>query len=134
MALPVDFRQYDPERLNYDKELLRRFYLKNGYTDFEVLNATAELSPDRKSFFVTFTVHEGERYRVAKIIVNSQLRNLPGDALRRDLKLQAGDWYDGDAVGRSADAIEDDVQHRGYAFVDVKPADQRGPREPHGRR
>lgn len=113
--------EYNPERLAYDKELLRRFYLKNGYTDFEVLGASAELSPDRKSFFVTFTIHEGERYRIAKIAINSQLRNLPGDTLRRDLKLQEGDWYDGDAVGRTADAIEDDVRSRGYAFVDVKP-------------
>ncbi len=113
--------QYNQERLNYDKELLRRFYLKNGYTDFEVLDATAELSPDRKSFFVTFTVHEGERYRVAKIVINSQLHNLPGDALRGDLKLQEGDWYDGDAVGRSADTIENDVRSRGYAFVNVNP-------------
>jgi outer membrane protein insertion porin family len=112
---------YNPERLAYDKELLRRFYLKNGYTDFQVLNATAELSPDRRSFFVTFTISEGARYRVAKIDINSQLRNLPGSALRRDLQLQPGDWYDGDAVGRTADAIEDDVRSRGYAFVDVKP-------------
>ena len=113
--------EYNPERLAYDKELLRRFYLKNGYTDFEVVDASAELSPDRKSFFVTFTVHEGERYRVGKITVNSQLRNLSGDALRRDVKLQEGDWYDGDAVGRSSDAIEDDVRSRGYAFVNVNP-------------
>jgi outer membrane protein insertion porin family len=113
--------EYNPERLSYDKELLRRFYLKNGYTDFEVQNASAELSPDRKAFFVTFTVHEGERYRIARIVINSQLRNLPGDALRKDLKLEEGDWYDGDAVGRTADAIEDDVRSRGYAFVDVKP-------------
>ena len=82
--------EYNAERLAYDKELLRRFYLKNGYTDFEVTNASAELSPDRKAFFVTFTVHEGDRYQVAKITINSQLRNLPGDALRRDLKLQTG--------------------------------------------
>jgi outer membrane protein insertion porin family len=113
--------QYNPERLAYDKELLRRFYLKNGYTDFEVLDSSAELSPDRKSFFVTFTVHEGDRYRIAKISINSQLRNLPGDVLRPDLILQQGDWYDGDAVTRSADAIENDVRSRGYAFVDVKP-------------
>jgi outer membrane protein insertion porin family len=113
--------EYSGERLNFDKELLRRFYLKNGYTDFEVVDASAELSPDRKSFFVTFTVHEGERYRVTKITINSQLRNTPGDSLRRDLKLQEGDWYDGDAVSRSSDAIEDDIRSRGFAFVDVKP-------------
>jgi outer membrane protein insertion porin family len=113
--------EYNPERLAYDKELLRRFYLKNGYTDFQLLNASSELSPDRKSFFLTFTVHEGERYRVSKVVVNSQLRNLNGDTLRHDVEMSAGDWYDGDAVGRSSDAIEDDVRSRGYAFVNVKP-------------
>lgn len=113
--------QYDPERLNFDKELLRRFYLKNGYADFSVVDASAELSPDRKSFFLTFTVHEGERYRVGKVTITSQLRNLNGDDLRKDLQIESGDWYDGDAVGRTADAIEEDVHNRGYAFVDVKP-------------
>ncbi|MGH7226469.1 MAG: outer membrane protein assembly factor BamA, partial [Gemmataceae bacterium] len=112
---------YSPERLDYDKELLRRFYLKNGYTDFQILNASAELSPDRKSFFLTFTVHEGGRYKVAKIAVNSHLRNLSGDALRHDVTLEVGDWYDGDAVLRTQDAIEDDVRSRGYAFVNVTP-------------
>ena len=112
---------YNPERLDYDKELLRRFYLKNGYTDFQVLNASAELAPDRKSFFLTFTVYEGPRYKVAKIAVNSRLRNLPGDTLRKDVKLEVGDWYDGDAVLRTQDAIEDDVRSRGYAFVNVRP-------------
>ena len=61
--------EYDPERVNFDKELLRRFYLRNGYVDFAVTDATAELAPDRTSFFVTFTLHEGARYRVGKVSV-----------------------------------------------------------------
>ncbi|MDR3536154.1 MAG: outer membrane protein assembly factor BamA [Acetobacteraceae bacterium] len=119
--------QYDPERLNFDKELLRRFYLKSGYVDFQVVDAKAELSPDRKSFFLTFTVNEGERYHVGKVAITSQLRNLNGDDLRKDLQFSPGDWYDGDAVGRTADAIEEDVHNRGYAFVDVKPRADRNP-------
>ena len=82
--------EYDPQRLNFDKELLRRFYLKNGYVDFEVTDAKAELAPDRSGFFLTFTISEGERYRVGKITINSQLRNLTGDDLRRDLADQRG--------------------------------------------
>ena len=113
--------QYDPERLNFDKELLRRYYLKNGYVDFEIRDAKSELSPDRTGFFLTFTLNEGERYRIGKVTINSQLRNLNGDELRGDLQFDEGDWYDGDAVGRSADAMEVDVHTRGYAFVDVKP-------------
>jgi outer membrane protein insertion porin family len=119
--------QYDPERVNFDKELLRRFYLKNGYVDFTIRDAKSELSPDRSGFFLTYTLDEGERYRVDKITISSQLRNLNGDELRGDLQLDEGDWYDGDAIGRSADAMELDVHNRGYAFVDVKPRITRNP-------
>ena len=113
--------QYDPERLAFDKELLRRFYLKNGYADFQILNASAELSPDRKGFFVSFTISEGARYKVGKVAINIQLRNLTEKDLQPALQLAPGDWYDGDAVGRTADMIEQIVHDRGYAFVDVKP-------------
>ena len=113
--------QYDPEKVNFDKELLRRFYLKNGYADFEVRGATAELSPDRKAFFVTFTVNEGERYHVGQVSIESKLRNLNGEDLRPLLQVATGDTYDGDLVERTVQAIQDAVQNRGYAFVDVKP-------------
>ncbi len=113
--------QYDPERINYDKELLRRFYLKNGYADFEVKDATAELSPDRRAFFVTFTVVEGERYNVGAVRVDSKLRNLSSDELRPLVPIDSGDTYDGDAVEKTTQTLQDTIQSRGYAFVDVKP-------------
>jgi len=113
--------QYDPEKINFDKELLRRFYLKNGYADFDVKDATAELSPDRKAFFVTFTLNEGERYDVGQVSIDSKLRNLNGDELRPLLQIGTGDTYDGDIVERTTQAIQDAVQNRGYAFVEVKP-------------
>jgi outer membrane protein insertion porin family len=119
--------EYDPEKVNFDKELLRRFYLKNGYADFQVRDATAELSPDRKSFFLTFTLYEGERYRVAKVSVVSHLPKVPSDTLTHNLQVYDGDWYDGDAVGRTSDAITSDIHTRGYAFVEVTPRITRHP-------
>lgn len=113
--------EYDPARINFDKELLRRFYLKNGYADFEVKDVTAELSPDRSSFFLTYSLSEGPRYRVGKVTINSQLRGVTGESLRKDLQFDEGDWYDGDAVGRTADAMEQDIRGRGYSFVEAKP-------------
>lgn len=113
--------QYDPARLNFDKELLRRFYLKSGYADFQVTDARAELSPDRSAFFVTYTISEGERYKIGQVTVNSSLRNLTGDDLKDLVPFTEGDWYDGDAVGKTADAMEDAVRTRGFAFVSVKP-------------
>jgi outer membrane protein insertion porin family len=113
--------QYEPDKMNYDKELLRRFYLKNGYADIDIVNATAELSPDRKGFFVTYTVQEGERYKLGSITITSQIRGVTPEQLRPVLDLHEGDWYDGDAVGRGADAIEDAIHNRGFAFVEVRP-------------
>ena len=112
---------YDPDRVSFDKELLRRFYLKNGYADFEVMSGTAELTSDRSAFFVTFTVNEGERYRIGAISVNSSLPRLDGASLMPALAIAKGDWYDGDAVERTTQTLTDAVQSRGYSFVDVKP-------------
>ena len=66
---------YDPDRLTFDRELLRRHYLANGYADFRVVSAVAELTPDRQGFFVTFTIEEGERYKFGKIDVTTALKD-----------------------------------------------------------
>ena len=119
--------QYDPEKTNFDKELLRRFYLKNGYADFEVLNTSAELSPDRRAFFLTFTIKEGERYHVGKVSVDSKLRNLKGEELLPLLRVSDGDTYDGDLVEKSTESLQEAVQNRGFAFVDVHARIARDP-------
>ncbi|MFT8242731.1 outer membrane protein assembly factor BamA [Roseomonas sp. BN140053] len=116
---------YDPERLNFDRELLRRYYLRQGYADVQITAATAELAPDRSGFFVTYTVDEGRRYRVAKVDVTSQLRNVPADALRGAVDFSSGDWYDGEAVERSTQAIQDAGNLRGAPFVEVTPRIER---------
>jgi outer membrane protein insertion porin family len=120
--------EYEPQRVEYDKELLRRFYLKNGYADINITNATAELAPDRSAFFLTFTVDEGERYKVSKVSVHSTLRHVDGKSLEPIIDISAGDWYDGDAVERNVQALTDAVQHQGIAFVDVKPGVKRDPK------
>jgi outer membrane protein insertion porin family len=112
---------YDPARVEFDKELLRRFYLKNGYVDFQVKGATAELAPDKSAFFLTFSIDEGARYRVSKVTVNSTLRNITGDQLAPLVDIGAGDWYDGDAVERSVQAMTDWVQNHGQPFVQISP-------------
>jgi outer membrane protein insertion porin family len=116
---------YDPDRVGYDKELLRRFYLKNGFADFEVTASAAELAPDKSAFFVTYTLNEGARYRVSKATVNSTLRNIDSASLEPVLEMEAGDWYDGDSVERTVQALTDTVQARGQPFVDVHPRVQR---------
>ena len=112
---------YDPDRLTYDRELLRKFYLSEGYADFRVVSGVAELTPDRDGFVVTFTVEEGERYRFGKVDVNIGLKDLPKEQVLPLLTMQSGDWYNADAVERSISVLTDALGNRGYAFVEVKP-------------
>ncbi len=112
---------YEPERLNFDRELLRRYYLRQGYADVEISGATAELAPDRSGFFVTYTVNEGRRYRLSRVETTSTLRNVTSDQLRGEVGFSSGDTYDGDAVERATQAIQDRANLLGAPFVEVAP-------------
>jgi len=113
--------RFDPDRLNLDRELLRKFYLSEGYADFRVVSAVAELSPNRDGFFITFTINEGERYKFGKVEVASHFEGLKVEQLKSYLTMSSGDWYDADEVDKTVTAISDAVGTLGYAFVDVRP-------------
>ena len=112
---------YDPDRLNYDKELLRRFYLQNGYADFRVVSATAELAPDGESFFINFTVEEGPKYTVGKVAINTGATNLNPQQLDEVLKLKEGQTYDASRVDKSVENITIEAGKSGFAFARVQP-------------
>ncbi len=112
---------YDPDRLSFDRELLRRFYLSEGYADFRVESVVAELTPDREAFIITFTVAEGERYRFGDIEITTTLKNLKPEDLRQHLETEEGDWYDASEVDATVENLTDAVGNLGFAFVDVKP-------------
>ncbi len=112
---------YDPDRLTYDRELLRRHYLSNGYADFQVKSAIAELSPDKEKFYITFTVEEGDRYRFGEVNLTTTLQDLDPEALREHLEIASDEWYDADNVEDSVQNLTDAVGSLGYAFVDVRP-------------
>jgi len=112
---------YDPNRITLDRELLRRFYLSNGYADFRVNSAVAELTPDRKDFFITYTVEEGVRYKFGNIKIDARLRDLDGEALREFVEFEAGDWYDSSEIEKAIGRLTTRVGTLGYAFVDIRP-------------
>jgi outer membrane protein insertion porin family len=112
---------YDPDRLNYDRELLRKFYLNEGYVDFRIVSANAELTPDKKNFFITFTVEEGPRYKIGKIDLKSQLKGFDAEELRGDVTLQEGDWYSAAQVEKTINKLTAAMGDRQYGFVDIVP-------------
>ncbi|HKW55107.1 MAG TPA: outer membrane protein assembly factor BamA, partial [Stellaceae bacterium] len=118
---------YDPDRLTYDRELLRKFYLSEGYADFRVVSAVAELTPARDGFFITFTIEEGERYRFGKIDVTNQIPDVKAEDLKALVTVAQGDWYNADQVDKTISALTDALGNRGYAFVDIQPRVKRNP-------
>ncbi len=111
---------YDAEKTNYDKELLRRFYLKRGYADFRVVSAIAELSPDKTSFVVTYVLDEGNRYKVRSTDVVSDMSDVKTDELKDDLLLSAGDWFNANDVEKNITSLTNVLGQKGFAFVDVE--------------
>ena len=112
---------YDAEKTNYDKELLRRFYLKKGYADFRVVSAIAELSPDKKSFTVTFVVDEGKKYNVTDVDIVSEIADVNAEDYKDFIEVETDEKYDSEAIDETVTALTDELGKKGYAFVEVVP-------------
>ncbi|MBF0857732.1 outer membrane protein assembly factor BamA [Gluconobacter sp. LMG 31484] len=119
--------EYNPERVKYDAELLRRFYLHNGFVDFHMVDATGELAPDHKSFYITFTLHEGDRYRLGKMDVRSSVRHVTPEILRPHIELFKHQWYDGTAIQNNTKNMQEWLQATGHPFAMVRSEIARNP-------
>ncbi len=118
---------YDPDRIEADRDLLRRFYLQHGYADVQVISATGVYDPARKGFIITFTIEEGPRYRFGKIDIQSNVRAVDANSLRSILLTHQGDVYNGDAVQKTVEALTVEMARRGYPFGTVRPEGNRDP-------
>lgn len=116
-----DSDKYDPDRLQYDQELLRKFYFENGYADFKVKSAIAELSPQKDAFYLTFTIEEGPVYHVGKVEVDSKLPKGKLPDFDKALQTKTGDVYNATDVEDSITAMTDVLGDHGFAFVDIAP-------------
>ncbi len=112
---------YDPGRLEYDREKLREFYQNNGYYDFRVTSAVAELTPDQKDFYITMTIDEGRQYDFGVVKVETALEKLNADALRSAVPIQEGDLFKGNLIETTIDTLTYAAGIAGYAFVDIRP-------------
>jgi outer membrane protein insertion porin family len=116
---------YDPDRVEADRDLLRRFYLKHGYADVRIVSAVGEYDPARKGFNVTFAIDEGSQYHVGTIDVVSNVNAIDAVTLRGKLKLGAGSVYNADLVEKSIESMTIEAARHGYAFANVRPRGDR---------
>ncbi|MEZ5655904.1 MAG: outer membrane protein assembly factor BamA [Sphingobium sp.] len=112
---------YDPDRLAYDQQKLRQYYLTEGYADFRVISAVAELTPDKQDFIITYVVEEGQRYKFGDVAVKSDIRDLSSDRLTKMLSMKKGDWYNAKKVEDTVDQLSETAGLFGYAFANVQP-------------
>ena len=112
---------YDPDRIEYDREQLRKFYRNRGYFDFRVVASVAELATDKNGFAVTYTIDEGPKYKFGKITVETELKKLDGNLLAQILPIRAGQLYEDEKIEQATDALTFAAGAAGFAFVDVRP-------------
>lgn len=113
--------RYDPDRVKYDEEMLRKFYLSQGYADFRVVSSTAELSKERDGFYLTFMIEEGQRYHVGDVKIRSTLRNFDATVLAPELTFKEGEWYNASEIESSIDTLTKKLEENQFTFVNVKP-------------
>ncbi len=111
---------YDPDRMSYDQQKMRQFYLTNGYADFRVVSAVAELTPDKKDFIITYVVEEGERYKFGDVDLESEIRDIKAETFKYILPMKKGDWYNAKLVEDTVDNITETTGLFGFT-PDVRP-------------
>ena len=116
---------YDPDRLAADQQKLRSFYLTQGYADFRVVSALAELTPDRRDFIITYVVEEGPRYKFGKIEAESALRDLTAERVKSAVGIKPGDWFNAESVENAVTGLTSVAGTIGYAFAEIDPAYER---------
>ena len=112
---------YDPDRLAFDRELIRQYYLQNGYADFRIISAVAELTPDQEDFFITFVLDEGEIYDFGEIKVESDIKDLSSALMGLFLRMREGDTYNAKKIEDSIESMTNAAGLLGFAFLDVRP-------------
>lgn len=112
---------YDPQKLEFDKELLRLFYTSKGYADFKVLTSLVEVTRDKKSFIITFTLDEGEKYQFGNIAAQSYVSEIADKEIMPHINIKQGELYNSNKIQETIDKIIKYMSDRGYAFVDINP-------------
>ena len=112
---------YDPDRLSLDRELLRQYYLKNGYADARVIAGNAELDRDGSGFFITFSIEEGELYRFGDVRIENGLAALDATRLKGEILTDPGELYNGSDIDKSVEKLTLAVAEQGFAFARVRP-------------
>lgn len=112
--------KYSREKLEGDVERIRSFYLDRGYLEFSSEPPQVSISPDRESIYITFTIHEGQPYKVRSVKLAGDLLGLD-DKIQKLIQVKAGETFSAAKSNATVKAITDYLGGLGYAFANVNP-------------
>ncbi|MDW2994562.1 MAG: outer membrane protein assembly factor BamA [Alphaproteobacteria bacterium] len=117
----TQFDTFDEDRIQYDAQMLRQFYLRNGYVDFAVTDINGTFTPDREYYSVVFTVNEGKKYKLGKLNVDNPFDDVPTEELVDIIPIKSGDIYNIDEIEETITLLRGAVADYGYAFISIEP-------------
>jgi outer membrane protein insertion porin family len=113
--------KFDNDRINYDKDLLKKYYFDNGYIDFRTLSTTSQLVSTSKNFIINFKLYEGKRYKVTKVSLESKIKGFNNIKTDKLIKQEKDDWFSSKKLERSIDNLVKKASEFGFAFVNIRP-------------
>lgn len=112
---------YDSDRIEFDKEKLRRFYGSEGYADFAVISSIAQIAPTKDEFFITFLLEEGIRYRVGEVNIINHVEKFDSSILEKEILIKKGKIYNSELIEKTIDKMVETMSQKSYAFANIEP-------------
>ncbi len=113
--------QYSSDKLSGDLETIRAFYMNQGYIEFKINSVQVQLSPDKKSVFITINITEGNQYTIKDLKIAGDNKNIPLSEIEQLVTVKSGDIINQAKLTKDLDAIKTKVGEYGYAFANVNP-------------
>jgi outer membrane protein insertion porin family len=110
----------ESEKLNADLQLLRFYFLDNGYLRAKVGTPSITLTRDKRSIYISIPVHEGNQYEVKHV-------GAAGDILTSEEEMQSkfhvrvGDVYSKSKEIEDVKMLEQMYGDQAYAFASIVP-------------
>lgn len=114
-----DSHIYREDRINVDVDAITAFYKNHGYPFFMITGTSAEISPDKTSYFCTFTLEEGDRYNISKVILESNVKAVKAKDFKKFIAIKDGEIYDDSKIIANRDSIRREISLQDHPFVDV---------------
>ncbi|WP_354690029.1 outer membrane protein assembly factor BamA [Lentibacter algarum] len=117
------------DRLQFDQQVLRDFYVSRGYVDFRTTAVNAELARERDGYFLTFNVEEGQQFAFGEITTISEIEDVDSEVYQDTIKLRAGETYSPSLVENAIARMERLAIRNGQPFLRVEPRITRNDRD-----